>query len=407
MTETRPAGPLESVRVLELGSLIAAPFATRILADLGAEVIKVEPPGTGDPLRTWGLPSHSGVSLWHFVQSRNKKCVTLDLRRPEGQDLARRLVRIADVVVENFRPGRLEEWGLGYEDLKAINPDVIMVRISGFGQTGPYRADAGFGNIAESMGGLRYITGYPDRPPVRVGVSLGDAVASLYAVIGALAGLLRRDRERSRGREASEMVDVALYEAVFSLTEAILPEYAVHGRVRERSGNDLFSASPSGVYETKDGRWMAIGANADSIFKRFAAVMGRPDLAQDPRFIDNPARVKNHAELDRIIREWVATQESGALWQALREAGVPAGPVYSIADIARDPQYHARDMLVNPKDPREPDLLMPGLVPKFREAPGSVRWAGPELGQHNEEIYMGLLGLTPEELAELKREGVI
>lgn len=401
------AGPLQGVRVLELGSLIAGPFATRILADLGAEVIKVEPPGQGDPLRTWGLPSHAGPSLWHLVQSRNKKSVTIDLRRPEGQALVRRLAREVDVVVENFRPGRLEAWGLGYDDLRRVNPDIVMVRISGFGQTGPYREDAGFGNVAESMGGLRYITGYPDRPPVRVGVSLGDSVAALYAVIGALAGLLRREREGQSERPAPEMVDVALYEAVFSLTEAILPEYAVYGQVRERYGNDLFSAAPSGVYETRDGRWMAIGANADPIFRRFAAVIGRPELADDPRFRDNPSRVRHHAELDAIIREWVAGQDAGPLWEALRRAGVPAGPVYSIADIVEDTQYRARGMLVNPGDPREPELLMPGIVPRFHDAPGRVRWAGPELGQHNEEVFVGLLGLRPDEVEDLRRKGVI
>ncbi|MBX6351448.1 MAG: CoA transferase, partial [Clostridia bacterium] len=389
------------------GSLIAGPFATRILADLGAEVIKVEPPGQGDPLRTWGLPSHAGPSLWHFVQSRNKKSVTIDLRRPEGQELVRRIARVVDVVVENFRPGRLEEWGLGYDDLRRVNPDIVMVRISGFGQTGPYREDAGFGNVAESIGGLRFITGYPDRPPVRVGVSLGDSVAALYAVVGALAGLIRRERLGRGGGEAAEMVDVALYEAVFSLTESILPEYAVHGAIRERYGNDLFSAAPSGVYETRDGRWLAIGANADPIFRRFAALLGRPELADDPRFRDNPARVRHHAELDRIIRDWVATQDAAPLWDALRRAGVPAGPVYSIADIVSDPQYRARGMLVNPGDPREPDLLMPGVVPRFLNAPGEVRWAGPELGEHNDEVFQGLAGLTPDEVEELRRKGVI
>lgn len=400
--ESQPReGPLQGVTVVELGSLIAGPFCGRLLADLGARVIKVEPPGKGDPLREWSLVTDKG-SLWAMVQSRNKESVAIDLRQAAGQELVRRLLAKADVVVENFRPGRLEAWHLGPDNLWPSNPRLIYVRISGFGQTGPYRDRPGFGSIAEAMGGLRYITGFPDRPPLRVGVSLGDAVAALYAAMGALAALIRR-RETGRG----EIVDVALYEAVFSLLESILPEYGYAGLVRERQGNALLGAAPSNTYRTRDGAWISIGANADSIFRRFARAMGRPDLPDDPRFCDNQARRANVDELDAIIQDWVGRHDMEDIWKMLNEAGVPAGPVYSVRDIAEDPQYRARGMILPVEVPGIGPVLMPGVVPRFVREPGGVAWPGPELGEHTRHVLEEELGLDPAEIEKLAEEGVI
>lgn len=394
-------GPLSGVRVLELGSLIAGPFCTRILADFGAEVIKIEPPGQGDPLREWSLLTEHG-SLWSMVQSRNKRIVSIDLRREEGRALVRRLAAKCDVVIENFRPGRLESWGLGYERLASENPALVMVRISGFGQDGPYSQRPGFGNIAEAMGGIRYITGWPDRPPLRVGLSLADSIAALYATIGTLLALFEA-RESGRG----QVVDVALTESVFSLLESILPEYGYDGRVRERTGNILNGAAPSNTYLTRDGRWLAIGANGDGIFRRFCAAMGRPELADDPRFASNQARRQNVEELDRLIGEWVAGQTLEEAMAALVEYEVPAGPVYSIADIAADPHYRARQMVLEILDERIGKILMPGVVPKLSRTPGGVRWAGAAVGAHTAEVLSSLLGLSEEELRDLEERGII
>lgn len=394
-------GPLAGLRILEMGQLIAGPLATRIMADFGAEVIKIEP-RQGDPLRTWGLPSDTSSSLWSLVQTRNKKCITLNLKNSKAQALVRRLVEQCDVVVENFRPGKMEEWGLGYEDLKLVNPDIIMVRISGYGQTGPYRERPGFGNIAESMGGIRYITGFPDRPPIRVGLSIGDQVAALYAAIGTLIAFQER---QNTGR--GQVVDIALTEAVFSLLEGMLPEFGCHGAIRERTGNILAAAAPSNMFQTKDSKWIAIGANGDGIFRRFTQLLGRPELAQDPRFIDNPARVANVQELDEIIANWVANQTSEEVLAGLEKAEVPSGPVYNIADIAADPQYQARNMILNYMDSRIGNMLMPGIVPTLSETPGTVSWAGPAIGEHNREIFNDLLGMTQDELHQLEVEGVI
>lgn len=394
-------GPLAGLRILEMGQLIAGPLSTRILADFGAEVIKIEP-RQGDPLRTWGLPSDTSSSLWSLVQTRNKKCITLNLKNPRAQALVRRLVEQCDIVVENFRPGKMEEWGLGYEDLKLINPAIIMVRISGYGQTGPYRERPGFGNIAESMGGIRYITGFPDRPPIRVGLSLGDQLAALYATIGTLIAFQER---KNTGR--GQVVDVALTEAVFSLLEGILPEFGRHGAVRERTGNVLAAAAPSNMYLTKDSKWIAIGANGDGIFRRFAQLLGQPELAEDPRFLDNAARVAHVQELDEMIGQWVAKQTVEEVLTGLEKAEVPSGPVYNIADIAADPQYQARNMILNFADSRFGSLLMPGIVPALSETPGAVSWAGPAIGEHNREIFNNVLGLTDDEFHQLELEGVI
>jgi formyl-CoA transferase len=374
------SGPLRGVRVVELGSLIAGPFCGRILGDFGAEVIKVEPPGQGDPLREWGLVTPHG-SLWAMVQSRNKRSVVLDLRTEQGRQLTRRLIAESDVVIESFRPGRMEEWGLDYETLARDRPHLVMVRVSGFGQTGPYSQRPGFGNIAESMGGIRYITGWPDRPPLRVGLSLGDSVAGLYATIGALLAILEA---RATGR--GQVVDVALTESVFSLLESILPEYGYDGRVRERTGNILNGAAPSNTYQTADGRWLAVGANGDAIFRRLCEAMGRPDLGADPRLASNQGRREHVEELDRVIGAWIGERSLDEAMQVLTDYGVPAGPVYSIADIAADPQYQTRDMLLEVTDERVGRILMPGVVPRLTVTPGSVRWPGPDLGADTDKV---------------------
>ncbi|HET9015535.1 MAG TPA: CoA transferase [Thermomicrobiaceae bacterium] len=394
-------GALDGIRVLEMGSLIAGPFATRIMADLGADVIKVEPPGKGDPLREWGELSDEG-SLWFAVQGRNKRSVTLDLRTAAGQALARRLAHECDVLVENFRPGALERWGLGPERLLDDNPGLVMVRISGFGQTGPYSARPGFGNVAECMGGLRYITGFPDRPPLRVGISLADHIAALYAVIGALAAL--QDRQVT-GR--GQVVDVALSESVFSLLQDALPQYARTGRVQERSGNDLPFAAPSNSYQTADGVWMAISGNGDSIFVRLMRAIGREDLATDPALSDNLGRVARVRELDDAIAAWAGEHTAAEVSAALETAEVPFGPVYSIADIASDPQFLAREMVLGVGDPRFGEVVMPGVLPVFSATPGSVRWPGPEVGEHTGEVLRDLLELTDDEIARLRERGDI
>jgi crotonobetainyl-CoA:carnitine CoA-transferase CaiB-like acyl-CoA transferase len=342
-------------------------------------------------------------SLWSLVQSRNKESVAIDLRRAEGQELARRLAARVDVLVENFRPGRLESWGLDPEELRRLNPALVVVRISGFGQTGPYRDRPGYGSTGEALGGLRFITGFADRPPLKVGISLGDTVAALYAVAGALAALRRRDRT-GRG----EVVDVALHEAVFSLLESILPEYGSTGEVRERRGNALLGSAPSNVYPTADGGYVTIGANGDSIFRRFCAAIGRSELADDPRFADNQSRRANVAELDALIERWTLDHTLQEAWELLNRADVPASPVYSIADIAGDEQYRARDMILELDGPDGlGKLLVPGIVPKFREAPGGVRWLGPPVGRHTEPVLRHELALGSGEIAWLAREGVI
>ena len=395
------AGPLAGVRVLELGSLIAGPFCGRLLADFGAEVLKVEPPGAGDPLRTWSFVTEHG-SLWSMVQSRNKRSVTIDLHTAEGRDLVRRLAGECRILVENFRPGRMEEWGLGYDDLARDNPALVMVRISGFGQTGPYSRRPGFGNIAESMGGIRYITGAADGPPLRVGLSIGDGIAALYATIGTMMAL--RTAERT-GR--GQVVDVALSESVFAMLESIVPEYGYDGRVRERSGNILGGSAPSNTYPTADGRWLSIGANGDGIFKRFSAAIGQPELATDARFATNQARRANVEALDALIAAWTLGRPLDAAMAVLEAADVPAGPVYSVEDIANDPQYRAREMLVEVPDDRLGSILMPGVVPRLSETPGGVRWGGQDLGAATEEVLGRLLGLGAEELAALRERRVI
>ncbi len=397
--------PLEGLRVLELGSLIAGPFATRIMAEFGAEVIKVERPGTGDPLRSWRyVDPRTKTSLWWALQSRNKKLVTLNLSHPDGLALVKRLAGESDILLENFRPGTLEKLGLGWEVLHELNPRLILIRVSGYGQTGPYRDKPGFANIGEAMGGIRYITGEPDRPPVRAGISLGDSLASLYAVIGALMAVHARDvQDRGEG----QIVDVALYEAVFSLMESMIPEYDVAGIIRERTGASLPGIAPSNSYCSSDGFYVAIGGNSDAIFKRLVKVIGRPELGEDPRYRTNADRAERAEELDTLINAWTREHSLKEILQILDEARVPAGAIYSVTEIINDEQYHAREMILETEVEGIGPVKMPGLVPKLSATPGTVEWYGGSLGAHNEDIYRGLLGLSTEELERLSKEGVI
>jgi len=397
--------PLEGLRVLEFGSLIAGPFATRIMAEFGAEVTKAERPGVGDPLRVWRyVDPRTQTSLWWSLQSRNKKLVTLNLGHPDGQDLAKRLAAEADILVENFKPGTLEKLGLGWDVLHELNPRLILVRVSGYGQTGPYKGRPGFANIGEAMGGIRYVTGEPGRAPVRSGISLGDSLASLYAVIGALMAVHSRD---VLGRGEGQVVDVALYEAVFNLMESLIPEYDVAGIVRERTGSSLPGITPSNTYCSGDGSYVAIGGNSDAIFRRLMKAIGQPELGEDPRYRTNADRTEHAEELDSLIEDWVRQHTTEEIMQSLDEAAVPVGPIYSVEDIVEDEQYHARDMLLESEIEGIGTVKMPGLVPKLSETPGEVEWYGGPLGAHNEEVYGGLLGLSAKEIERLSEEGVI
>jgi formyl-CoA transferase len=400
MAESRQL-PLQGVKVIELGTLIAGPFCARLLAEFGAEVIKIEPPGGGDPLRKW-RKLHDGTSLWWYAQARNKKSVTLDLKHPEAQEIVRKLARDADIVIENFRPGAMEKWGLGWNELSSINPRLIMIRLSGFGQTGPYRDRPGFGAIAESMGGLRYVTGHPDRAPVRVGVSIGDSIAALHGVIGALMALHHRNVNGGRG----QYVDVALYEAVFNLMESVLPEYDMFGFVRERSGASLPGIVPSNTYVTRDGKYVVIGANADSIFKRMMNAIGRPDLAGDASLAHNDGRVARTEEIEKVIGDWVAAHDLDHVLGVLEKADVPSGKIYDIADIVRDPHYAAREMIRSHRLKDGTTLKLPGIVPKLSDTPGETKWIGPALGEHTAEV-LAALGYGDEQQRELKKRGVI
>jgi formyl-CoA transferase len=395
------AGPLAGIKVLELGTLIAGPLCSRMLGDFGAEVIKIEAPESGDQLRQW-RKMYQGTSLWWYTQARNKKSVTLNLRSPEGQEIVRKLAAEADVVVENFRPGALEKWNIGWPQLSAVNPRLVMVRLSGFGQDGPYRDRPGFGVVAESMGGMRYVTGYPDRPPVRLGISIGDSIAALHGVIGAMMALHQRNVNGGKG----QYVDVALYEAVFNMMESLIPEFDVLGFKRERAGNELPGITPSNTYPTRDGKFVIIGANNDSIFKRLMTAMGRGDLANDATLATNDGRAPRARELDYAIELWTREHDLDALLDALERAEVPSGRVYDAEDIVNDPHYAARKMLEQWKLPDGTPMKIPGIVPKLSVTPGETRWLGAKLGEHNAEV-LTRLGYDDSQQEALKARGVI
>ena len=397
--------PLAGVRVLEFGTLIAGPFCSRILAEFGAEVIKIESPGEGDPLRKWRklYPTQDGeTSLWWFVQARNKQSVTLNLKHPEGIAIARKLVAEADIVVENFRPGVMEKLGLGWDALSAINPGLVMARLSGFGQTGPMAQQPGFGAIGESMGGLRYVTGFPDRPPVKTGISIGDSIAALWGALGALMALRHREVQGGSG----QVVDVALYESVFAMMESLVPEFDVVGYIRERTGNVMPGITPSNTHTTKDGKHLIIGANGDAIFKRLMLGIGRRDLADDPQLASNAGRDARAKEIYGVIDEWVSRRDADEVLRIAADAQVPASPIYSIADMFRDPQFLARGMLEKAQLPDGKYFHIPGVVPKLSRTPGGTRWIGPELGEHTDAV-LGRLGFAADAIAELRRDGVI
>ncbi|MCE5979029.1 CaiB/BaiF CoA transferase family protein [Pseudomonas sp. JR33AA] len=392
---------LNGLRVIEIGTLIAAPFAARMMAEFGAEVIKIESLGQGDPLRKW-RKLHEGTSLWWYLQSRNKKSIALNLKSAFGIDIVKQLVESADVLIENLRPGALEKLGLGWDVLHALNPKLTLVRISGYGQSGPYRDRPGFGAIGEAMGGIRYTTGTPGIPPARVGVSLGDSLASMHAVIGALMSVLRV----KTGQGDGQVVDVSLAESVFNLMESLVPEYDMLGHVRERSGGALPGIAPSNTYPTADNGYVVIAGNSDPIYKRLMTTIGRPDLANDPALEHNDGRAAQCELLDEAITQWSSKLPIDAVLEALEKAEVPAGRIYSVADIVADPHYQARDMILNAELPGGVTVKMPGIVPKLSDTPGRVNWQGPSLGQHTQSI-LGDLGLPDEMIKRLKDEGVV
>ncbi len=392
-------GPLKGLRVVEMGQLIAGPFCGQLLGDMGAEIIKIEPPKIGDPMRAWGRGDYP---LWWEVVARNKKSVSADLRVPEGQDLARRLIATADILIENFRPGTLEKWGLSPQDLMKDHPGLIIVRVSGYGQTGPYSDRAGFGGIGEAMGGWRHIVGDPDRAPSRMGISIGDSLAATYGCLGALAALRHRDQTGQ-----GQVVDSSLYESVLQVMESMIPDYTTTGYIRERSGSFLPGIAPSNVYRCKDGDYL-IGANQDTVFGRLCAAMERPELAKDPRYIDHINRGKNQLELDALIEDWTKTLTVDELEALMIKAGVPAGKIYRAPEMLADPHFAAREAIIDVEHPRWGTLKMQNVFPKLSATPGNVRSIAPQtVGQDNAEVYGSILGLTATELADLQNRGLI
>lgn len=400
--EEDQALPLDDIRVIELGSLVAGPFCGQLLGDFGAEIIKVEDPVAGDPMRQWGREKSHGLSLWWPVVARNKKSITADLRTPEGQRIVRELVAKADVLLENFRPGTLERWGLSPEELWEINPKLVVTRVTGYGQTGPYAERAGFGSIGEAMGGIRYVTGDPDSPPARAGVSLGDALAATFATLGTLVAVHQVGRTGK-----GQVVDSAIYEAVLALMESMLPEWQVAGYQRERSGTTLPNVSPSNVYPTLDGEMILIAANQDTVYGRLTDVMGQPELATDERFRGHSERGHHMEELDGIIAEWTSTLEADALLERLHDKGVPAGRIFRAKDMFSDPHFAAREAIVRLAHPQIGEFAMHNVFPRLSETPGKVRHVGPTLGENNDEIYKGLLGMDDATVESLHAAGVI
>jgi len=395
-------GPLAGLRVIEMGSLIAGPFCGQILGDFGAEVIKLEDPGTGDPMRQWGRSLPKGLSPWWPVIGRNKKSVTVDLRKPEGQALARDLIAKADVVIENFRPGALEKWGMDYASLSAGHPGLIMARVSGFGQTGPYAKRPGYGLIGEAMGGLRYVTGEPDRPPARAGISIGDSLTAMHAVMGITMALHARERT-GRG----QVIDVALYESVLGVMENLITEYDLTGYVRERSGSILPGIAPSNAYPCEGGDFILIGGNGDTVFARLCEAMGRTELAADPRFVDHASRGVNQAELDGLIADWTRTFSLPALLDLLEAKGVPCGRIYRAPDMLEDPQFAARGTIVETDHPVFGKIKMQNAFPRMSDTPGRVRWPGPALGQHTDEVLGAVAGYDAAKIAALRAAKVV
>lgn len=400
--KAKTPGPLDGLTVIEMGTLIAGPFCGQILGDFGAEVIKIEDPAVGDPMRQWGRSLPKGHSPWWPVIGRNKKSVTLNLRTPEGQAIARKLIGGADVLVENFRPGALEKWGLGYDSLSADNPGLVMARVSGFGQTGPYASRAGYALIGEAMGGLRYITGEPDRAPARAGISVGDSLAGLHAALGTMMALHARHRSGK-----GQVVDAAIYESVLSVMENLITEYGLTGYIRERSGSVLPGIAPSNAYPTRDGALVVIGANQDTLFKRLCEAMGRPALAEDPRYAGHAARGEHQAELDALIGAWTATLDADALLALMDASGVAAGRVYRAPDMLDDPQFAARESIVELPHPVFGAVKMQNAFPRLSDTPGAVRWPGPGLGEHTDAVLRERAGLTDGELADLRGRGIL
>ncbi|GIK34115.1 MAG: putative L-carnitine dehydratase [Gammaproteobacteria bacterium] len=402
MSDSKTKGPLEGFRVLELGQLLAGPFTTSILGYFGAEVIKIEPPGTGDPIRTWRVMK-DGVSLWWHSLGRNKKCITVNLRTERGRELVRQLAAKSDILVENFRPGTMEKWGLGPDDLRKSHPELIYARISGYGQTGPYASRTGFASVCEGVGGFRYVNGFPGQAPVRPNLSLGDTLAAVHSVIGILLACVHRLKGAgNRG----QVIDTAIYEAVFNMMEGIVPEYSGAGVVREPSGSTLTGIVPTNTYRCKDGRFVIIGGNGDSIYKRLMSAIGRADLANDPRMADNAGRVRHEKELDTAISAWTSTLASGDVLAVLDRVDVPAGPIYSVVDMMNDEHFKARG-LFEQVEVRGETMTIPAMVPFLSDTPGRTEWPGPEIGAHNQEIFGKLLGYGTAEIEALRRDGII
>ncbi|MDR5744613.1 CoA transferase [Caballeronia sp. LZ029] len=405
MTTTQlnsPRGALGDIRVVEMGQLLAGPFCGQLMADFGAEVVKIEAPGVGDPMRDWGHEKLKGGSLWWPIIARGKKSVEIDARQPEGQAIIRSLIEEADIFIENFRPGTMERWGLGYDELSKINPRLIMIRVSGYGQTGPYSQRAGYGSIGEAMGGLRYVVGDPSTPPSRMGISIGDTLAATFACIGGLMALHARERT-GRG----QMVDSAIYEAVLAVMESLVTEYDKSGYVRERTGAILPNVAPSNVYPTRDGTFVLIAANQDGVFRRLVAAMGQPELATDPAYATHTARGSNQAALDQIIADWTATFDREALGRVLDEAGVPRGDIFRAAEMLEDTHFKAREAIIEIVHPRFGMLKMQNVAPRLSDTPGSIRSVGPELGEHNHEMLVGRLKLDVDTVRELQEKRVI
>lgn len=395
-------GPLHGIKVLELGQLIAGPFTGSLLGYFGAEVIKVEQPGTGDPLRKWRMMD-GDTSVWWAGMARNKKCITANLRTQEGRDIVRKLAAKADVIIENFRPGAMEKWGLGPDVLRADNPGLIYARVSGYGQDGPYSSRLGFASVCEGFGGFRYLNGFPDRPPVRPNLSMGDTLAALHTALGIVMACVSKLNDPER---RGQVVDVAIYEAVFNLLESVVSEYDRGGEIRECSGSTLTGIVPTNTYRCSDGKDVIIGANGDSIFKRLTVAMGQPEMGDDPRFADNAGRVEHEPEIDAAIAAWMATMTGDEALQVLEQAEVPSGPIYSVADMFEDEHFQARGLFETVESNGKP-LTIPAFVPKLSDTPGGTRWPGPALGAHNDEILGSMLGMSAEEIAALKESGAI